>query len=352
MSYQDHYGLLGLGRTASLGVIRSAYRSLSQRWHPDRHPQGDYTSLEMMKRLNNAYRVLSDPELRAAYDEELEGRICGSPPSDKPSQKAKERGRSPNALLNMAGTLLFALCVIGAIKAAWDTSAGTTAGVLIALGLASLICWHLRNRTSVECSHSGEDLSKHSLTRAPRPWVRLLARMLDLQLALASTLVLMTAFEPITLRGYQTVAASSVLACALWLGVEVVLLSRYGTTPGKWLLGIRVFHHSRRAPGTSAWLARSARVWMYGIAMGLPFIWVIACATAYISLTKRGKTLWDQRGGFEVEHAKFRVMRTLGCAVMLLFFIALNSFFLQVRAQEVPLQRPSQSAIIDPYLQP
>lgn len=316
MGHQDHYGLLGLGRTASPDAIRRAYRSLSQRWHPDRHPQGDYTSLEMMKRLNNAYRVLSDSELRAAYDEGLEEVISSTPPSTDPSQKAKERGRSSGSLLNIAGVLLCALCIIGAVKAAWDTSASTTAGALIAIGLTSLICWHVRNRIRVESSHSSEPLSEHSLSYAPQPWIRLLARMLDLQLALASTLVLMTEFEPIAVPGYRTVAASSVLACALWLAVEAVSLSRYGTTPGKWLFGIRVTQPNPGSPSTSAWLARSARVWLYGIAMGLPFIWMITCAAAYISLKKRGKTAWDQKGGFEVEHMQLGAIRSLGCGVV------------------------------------
>ena len=351
MNHQDHYALLGLGRTASLAAIRSAYRSLSQRWHPDRHPQGDYTSLEMMKRLNNAYRVLSDSELRAAYDEELEDRISISSPSTDPSKKATERGRSSISLLNIAGVLLCALCLIGAAKAAWETSTITTAGALTAIGLTSLICWRIRNRIGAKRSHSSEPLSGRTLSYAPRPWMRLLARMLDLQLALAATLVLMTALDPIA-AGYQAVAASSVLACALCLAAEAVSLSRYGTTPGKWLFGIRVIHRNLGAPSPSAWLARSARVWLYGIAMGFPFIWMITCAAAYILLKREGRTLWDQKGGFDIEHVQLGAIRTLGCGVALVFFIALNSFFMQKRTEEAPLQRSSQSAIGAPYLQP
>jgi DnaJ-class molecular chaperone len=52
--------LLGLGRTASLKDIKSAYRGLAHQHHPDKHNGPGPESNEMMKKLNLAYRLLMD----------------------------------------------------------------------------------------------------------------------------------------------------------------------------------------------------------------------------------------------------------------------------------------------------
>ena len=64
----DHYGRLGVTRTASHAEIRSAYRRMAQRLHPDTH--GGVVSAEMVA-VNEAWRVLSDKGRRSAYDAKL-----------------------------------------------------------------------------------------------------------------------------------------------------------------------------------------------------------------------------------------------------------------------------------------
>lgn len=63
----DFYDILGLPTTASAADIRTAYRRLALRWHPDRNPT-DAAAEEHFKRLNEAYQVLGDPERRRQYD--------------------------------------------------------------------------------------------------------------------------------------------------------------------------------------------------------------------------------------------------------------------------------------------
>ena len=60
----DYYGLLGIERDADDKAIKSAYRKLALRYHPDRNP-GDDTAVERFKEINEAYAVLSDREKRA-----------------------------------------------------------------------------------------------------------------------------------------------------------------------------------------------------------------------------------------------------------------------------------------------
>ena len=63
---QDHYSVLGVMPTAEPAEVRSAYRALMRRFHPDADP-GEETA-ERAREINAAYSVLSNPEKRAAYD--------------------------------------------------------------------------------------------------------------------------------------------------------------------------------------------------------------------------------------------------------------------------------------------
>ena len=66
-SRRDYYDILGVGREASAGEIKSAYRQLAIKHHPDRNPD-DPDAEEKFKEASEAYAVLSDAEKRARYD--------------------------------------------------------------------------------------------------------------------------------------------------------------------------------------------------------------------------------------------------------------------------------------------
>ncbi|HEY3703989.1 MAG TPA: molecular chaperone DnaJ [Terracidiphilus sp.] len=67
MSKADYYEVLGVNRNASDQELKSAYRKLALKYHPDRNP-GDHASEEKFKEASEAYQVLCDGDKRAAYD--------------------------------------------------------------------------------------------------------------------------------------------------------------------------------------------------------------------------------------------------------------------------------------------
>ncbi|MFM9007103.1 MAG: J domain-containing protein, partial [Bacteroidota bacterium] len=67
MDSAGHYAVLGLGPSATAAEIRKAYHRLALRHHPDTNPN-DASAAERFRRVAEAYRILSDPELRASYD--------------------------------------------------------------------------------------------------------------------------------------------------------------------------------------------------------------------------------------------------------------------------------------------
>ncbi|WP_460448183.1 molecular chaperone DnaJ [Alsobacter sp. SYSU BS001988] len=67
MAKTDYYELLEVSRTATETELKSAFRKLAMKHHPDRNP-GDKAAEAKFKELNEAYQVLSDGQKRAAYD--------------------------------------------------------------------------------------------------------------------------------------------------------------------------------------------------------------------------------------------------------------------------------------------
>ena len=63
----DYYETLGVPRDADQATIKSAFRKLAMKLHPDQNP-GCKVSEEKFKEIGEAYAVLSDPEKRAMYD--------------------------------------------------------------------------------------------------------------------------------------------------------------------------------------------------------------------------------------------------------------------------------------------
>ena len=68
MNYKDYYTVLGVPKAAAEKDIKSAYRKLARKWHPDANPDNPKAAEEKFKEISEAYEVLGDPEKRRKYD--------------------------------------------------------------------------------------------------------------------------------------------------------------------------------------------------------------------------------------------------------------------------------------------
>lgn len=65
---RDYYEILGIDKNADADTIKSAYRKLAKKYHPDLNP-GNAEAEKSFKEVNEAYSVLSDPDKKAKYDQ-------------------------------------------------------------------------------------------------------------------------------------------------------------------------------------------------------------------------------------------------------------------------------------------
>lgn len=67
-SRKDYYKILGVGKDASAGEIKKAFRKKAKQYHPDKYTGDKSEAQKKMADINQAYEVLSDPELRQRFD--------------------------------------------------------------------------------------------------------------------------------------------------------------------------------------------------------------------------------------------------------------------------------------------
>jgi uncharacterized RDD family membrane protein YckC len=85
-----------------------------------------------------------------------------------------------------------------------------------------------------------------------------------------------------------------------WFALETILLHRFGTTPGKWLLGLKIANTDGSPLSLAAATRRSARVLFLGIGFGWGLLALICQLMAFFTARRIGSPLWDHSGGHRV----------------------------------------------------
>lgn len=89
------YEILEVSETASDEIIEKAYKVLAKKYHPDLQQNGDKKSAEeTMKKINEAYDVLSNKEKRKKYDEELKIKRDNEKTYNQPKQESYNPSRA------------------------------------------------------------------------------------------------------------------------------------------------------------------------------------------------------------------------------------------------------------------
>jgi len=165
------------------------------------------------------------------------------------------------------------------------------------------------------------------------PWRRFMARTIDSctsGLALFLSLIFVsTAAMPEQTAGFveviQNPAIASAVLLIIWLPFEAFLLSSFGTTPAKWLFGIRVSRPDGAPLSFMAAIKRSLLLFVQGAGLGLPLITYVTQFFAYQRLTRTGTTRWDASVNAVVHHKKWGVIRVIACTAAVFLVLILMS---------------------------
>jgi curved DNA-binding protein CbpA len=111
VAFSHYYRILGVPAGASQEEIARAYRKLARRFHPDLHPlERRQWAEEQMKRLNEAYEVLNNPQARARYDIALWRHLAAL---SRIRRRGPGQGRFAAKMRSALGTLAIGFLVMG-----------------------------------------------------------------------------------------------------------------------------------------------------------------------------------------------------------------------------------------------
>jgi uncharacterized RDD family membrane protein YckC len=146
---------------------------------------------------------------------------------------------------------------------------------------------------------------------SPHPWRRYFVRSLDLSLNGSITGLIVASLwafidEKVAERflGYasENRILSSLFASFFAIPLDAILIGLTGCTLGKWFFGVRVLGADLAPIGIRAALQREFKVWLKGLALGLPLVMLIPLRSARSTLISTGSTTWDRSQNLVVRH--------------------------------------------------
>lgn len=151
-------------------------------------------------------------------------------------------------------------------------------------------------------------------------WVRFFSRQFDIVIFSSIFFLFFSICFPTTV--HESDLKLIMLSMFLWVFVEAILLSTVGTTPGKWILNVKLKSNEGKKIKFFDALIRSLHVWSKGLGIGLPFISAITNIASYLQLKKYGITPWDREGKYTISYGEIGIIRF----IVLIFVISLIVF--------------------------
>ncbi|MFQ3224766.1 MAG: putative RDD family membrane protein YckC [Lentimonas sp.] len=156
-----------------------------------------------------------------------------------------------------------------------------------------------------------------------RPWIRNWARGIDFILfSVGAGLAIGVIYAP-ALDQIPEMIFGIILLIA-YLFVEPIMLMSWGTTPGKFLLSVRLRNEDGSKLSYGEGLTRSFKVLTLGQGLGIPLISLVTHILAYNRLTNRGITAWDESGNHRIAHREISAWRALVIIAIFIGSIALT----------------------------
>jgi hypothetical protein len=155
-----------------------------------------------------------------------------------------------------------------------------------------------------------------------RPWIRLFARTIDILIFGFLLSLVLAIFVPEFLSLGDTLI--SFLILLVFVFVEPIMLSYWGTTIGKKIFSIKLTKIDKSKISYEEALYRCLNVWVKGLGLGIPLVGLFTQIAAYNRLKNKGVTSWDENK-FLFCHEKIQTWKIACCASFLILFMLLLS---------------------------
>ena len=162
-------------------------------------------------------------------------------------------------------------------------------------------------------------LERDTLPKEHFPWQRFFARLLDAQIYRSLWVLILPALGFNMLKSSRGgVLFLELLTLGTMFLLEPLLLSRFGTTPGKWLFGLRVTSPDGRRLTYAEGRERTAYLFWYGIRLNLPFFRLYRLHVSYTDEQQEKELPWEDRSEQTIlDHAGWRFAAAAALAVLI-----------------------------------
>lgn len=171
----------------------------------------------------------------------------------------------------------------------------------------------------------------------PHPWRRYLARAFDNVVVgsilwfLIGTLAYVLSVEAgnwliAALSSFYVILLGGAVRLVSMIPLQAAMISLTGTTPGKWLCGVRVLNKNGSRLSHNAALIRETKVWLVGYGAGLPFISLFALIQAFNAVQDNGVADWDDPDEVVVSHLPIDAGRAVLLALVVAVTVAITAW--------------------------